>query len=91
LTFQLAGPDASRLAADRTPYLVHVLAARLDGDETTVLAASDGRLDPDTPVHDATAEFDGPPLGRYRLLGSVVLPDYNILAVTVGPRLRVVP
>ena len=57
----------------------------------SVLAAAHGRLEPGVLDYRAAVEFTAPEVGRYQLLSTVVISDYNALGVTVGPKLKVIP
>ena len=90
VTFQLSGPAADRVASDRAQYFVHVLAYDQVTRQSVVLAGSQARLHPGTLVYREAVEFAVPEVGRYQLLGTVLLSAYDSLGVTVGPRLKVV-
>ena len=55
-----------------------------------MLAAAHGRLEPGVLAYRAAVEFTAPEVGRYQLLSTVVISDYNALGVTVGPKLKVI-
>jgi hypothetical protein len=91
IDFHLAGIATDQITAGQAHYFMHVLAYGLATGETIVLTATQGHLRPGVLDYTTTIEFVTPEVGHYQLLGTVVLPDYDILGVTVGPRLKVVP
>ena len=80
-----------RSSRRRPNYYVHILAEVAASDEMAVLAAAHGRLQPGVLTYRAAVEFTPPDVGRYQLLGTVVISDYNAVGVTVGPKLKVIP
>jgi extracellular elastinolytic metalloproteinase len=88
--FRLSGAGSQVVSAGRRTYFVNILAYAITTDETTVLAASHGHLRPGVLDYTSTVEFTPPGVGRYQLLGTVVVSEHNALGVAIGPRLRVV-
>jgi hypothetical protein len=89
--FRISGGRAAQVVSRRPNYYVHILAEVAASDEMAVLAAAHGRLRPGVLTYRATVEFTPPDVGRYQLLGTVVISDYNAVGVTVGPKLKVIP
>ncbi len=79
------------MARAERPYFLHILAYLLGAEETVVLAAEQERLRPGRLECATTVEFSPPAVGRYQLLGTVVLSHCDVPGVAVGPMLRVVP
>ena len=88
--FRLSGAGAAPITAAGRSYFVNVLAYTITTDETTVLAASEGQLRPGVFEYTTTMVFAPPKIGRYQLLGTVVVAEHNSPGVAIGPRLRVV-
>ena len=91
INFQLFGLGASRAAAERMPYFVHLLAHMPASGETIVLAAIQGQLNPGQMDYSGEVDCAPPAVGRYQLLATVVLSDYNAVGAMVGPPLTVIP
>ena len=89
--FRISGGRAAQVVSRRPNYYVHILAEVAASDEMAVLAAAHGRLRPGVLTYRAAVEFTPPDVGRYQLLGTVVISDYNAVGVTVGPKLKVIP
>jgi len=89
--FRISGGRAAQVVSRRPNYYVHILAEVAASDEMAVLAAAHGRLQPGVLTYRAAVEFTPPDVGRYQLLGTVVISDYNAVGVTVGPKLKVIP
>ena len=89
--FRISGGRAAQVVSRRPNYYVHILAEVAASDEMAVLAAAHGRLQPGLLTYRAAVEFTPPDVGRYQLLGTVVISDYNAVGVTVGPKLKVIP
>jgi hypothetical protein len=89
--FRVSGTRAAQVTSERPNYFVHVLAEIAERDEMTVLAAAHGRLEAGVLGYRAALEFTPPEVGRYQLLGTVVISDYNAVGVAVGPKLKVIP
>jgi extracellular elastinolytic metalloproteinase len=91
MSFQVFGLGASRAATEQTPYFVHFLAHMPANGETIVLAAIQGQLQPGQLDYTAQVDCAPPEIGRYQLLATVVLSDYNVVGAIIGPTLKVVP
>jgi len=91
LEFHLSGLATKQVANAQATYFLHVLAYMIVSGETIVLAAMQGQLQPDRLVYTKTVDFAPPQAGRYQLLATVVLSDYNSVGAAVGPKLRVEP
>ena len=89
--FRVSGTRATQVTSERPNYFVHVLAEIAERDEMAVLAAAHGRLRPGVLAYREALEFTPPEVGRYQLLGTVVISDYNTVGVAVGPKLKVIP
>jgi len=89
--FRISGGRAAEVVSRRPNYYVHILAEVAASDEMAVLAAAHGQLRPGVLTYRAAVEFTPPDVGRYQLLGTVVISDYNAVGVTVGPKLKVIP
>jgi hypothetical protein len=89
--FRISGARAAQVVSRRPSYYVHILAEVAASDEMSVLAAAHGRLEPGVLAYRAAVEFTAPEVGRYQLLSTVVISDYNALGVTAGPKLKVIP
>jgi len=89
--FRISGARAAQVVSRQPNYYVHILAEVAASDEMAVLAAAHGRLRPGVLAYRAAVEFTPPEVGRYQLLGTVVISDYNAVGVTVGPKLKVIP
>jgi Helix-hairpin-helix domain len=89
--FRISGARASEVVSRQPNYFVHVLAEVEESDEMAVLAVAHGRLRPGLLDYRTTVEFTAPDIGRYQLLATVVISDYNAVGVTVGPKLKVIP
>ena len=91
IPFRLSGAAAATLAAHQSPYTIQVAASNLATGQTRVLAADHQQLDPELLDYMATLWFDLPEVGRYRLLGTILIPEGDIAATVPGPVLTVVP
>ena len=89
--FHLSGLATQQIANAQATYFLHVLAYMIASGETIVLAAIQGQLQPGRLVYTKAVDFAPPQAGRYQLLATVVLSDYNSVGTAVGPKLRVVP
>ncbi len=89
--FELSGPAARAVAARRSRFFVHVLACELITGQTTVLAVDQPQLRADLLVYTTTIGFVVPGVGRYQLMGIVLLPDEDVVGVRLGPILTVIP
>ena len=89
--FRISGARAAEVISRQPNYYVHILAEVAASDEMAVLAAAHGRLRPGVLTYRTAVEFTPPDVGRYQLLGTVVISDYNAVGVTVGPKLKVIP
>lgn len=91
VSFRISGERAAQVVAEEPNYFVHILAEVMASDEMTVLAAMHGSLRPGVLTYTTALEFAPPEVGSYKLLGTIVISDYNAVGVTVGPKLTVVP
>ena len=89
--FQLSGRLAQQLAGTGLPYFVQLMAWDLASGQATVLATDQSRLIAGQGTYPAALQFPMPELGRYRLVGLVLLPDKDKVGVTLGDILNVVP
>jgi hypothetical protein len=91
ISFKLTGAPAGQITAVAPYYTAEVLACELPGGRTITLAMERQRLAAHQLAYQAELEFDLPEVGRYQLIGTVLLPDGNVAGVTVGPLLTVLP
>jgi hypothetical protein len=91
ITFALTGPGADALAAAGAGYLAHVVVTSADPPWTRVAATAAGRFGPGRTAAEAALEFGLPEPGRYQLVGGVLAPPGETLALAAGPVLHVVP
>jgi len=104
IKFQLSGQADYLFKAQQSPYFVQVFACDLASGQTTVLTAEQQQLQSYTLVtaeqqplqsytlsFTATVEFGLPYVGRYQLLGTILLSDSNIVETALGPIFKVVP
>jgi subtilisin family serine protease len=86
--FSLASPSAH---PGGRSCAVHLLAHELAVGRVMVLDQQTRRLKVGQRKYAATLRFDAPGPGRYRLLATVVLPEEDVAAVTLGPTVEVPP
>ncbi|MFI7547323.1 M36 family metallopeptidase [Actinoplanes sp. NPDC049599] len=91
ITFALTGPGADALAAAGAGYLAHIVVTSADPPWTRVAATAAGRFGPGRTAAEAALEFGLPEPGRYQLVGGVLAPPGETLALAAGPVLHVVP
>lgn len=91
INFQLSGTATGRAATYSLRCFTQILACDLATSQTTVLAADQHQLRSSLPDNKTILEFALPEVGRYQLLGMVLLPDIDIVGVTLGPLLNVIP
>ena len=72
-------------------YFVQILACDLESGKATVLAADHQRLIYNLQIYTVELEFPTPEIGRYQLVGMVLLPNKDKVGVTLGDVLTVVP
>jgi hypothetical protein len=90
--FNIAGTNASALAASEAPYQVEVHLIDPDRGTTNLASCQRGRLQPDTVDYTSRQIVAIPAVGRYELQSIVfLLPPGEALAVQAGPTLRVLP
>lgn len=96
---QLSGAEASRLATERLPYFIQILACELSTGQMTVLATDKQTLDPGTMIYKPTADFAIPAVGRYQTFGVIFIsiqddnsiPDRARVDVAWGPIINIIP
>ncbi|MFC1463242.1 MAG: helix-hairpin-helix domain-containing protein [Candidatus Brachytrichaceae bacterium NZ_4S206] len=91
VAFELRGETALDLAATAAHYTIQILAHEQAGDRMITLATASGQLDFNTLAYQVEVSFPTPPLGRYRLLGLVVIAEAPAAHVQEGPLIRVAP
>ena len=89
IAIHLAGAGAHLAAADQSPYAVQVLSYELASGNITILASDQQELRPELLDYTTAIDFDVPQVGNYQLLGTVLLPNEQAAAVTLGPLLTV--
>ena len=89
--FQLSDPTGAHALIGEMPYFVQILAYNLATGLTEVLATDHQHLHAGQSACAPTVEFATPRVGRYRLLGTVLLPDGDAAGVALGPVLHIVP
>jgi hypothetical protein len=90
--FQVSGPEAERLAADRIPFRIEVHTVDLKSGASVLVASEGGKLEPQVFEYTSQQEFPLPELGRYELHAVILLllPG-EMMASHQGPTLKVVP
>jgi hypothetical protein len=88
---RLNGLGAERVAAQRLPYLAHLLAYDLGTTQTSLVHSETGRLDEGLTEYRLVISTGLPPVGRYQLLLALIVPDCDALGAASGPVLRVTP
>jgi len=91
INFKLSGVVANQSAAYPMRCFTQILACELTTGQTNVLTADQQHLHSNLSGYQATLTFPLPEVGRYQLLGMILIPDHNMAAVALGPILRVVP
>jgi hypothetical protein len=89
--FQLSDPTGAHALVDEMPYFVQILAYNLATGRTEVLATEYQCMQAGKSDYTLPAEFATPKVGRYKLLGTVLLPDGDAAGVALGPGLHIVP
>lgn len=89
--FHLSGQVAQQLAGTGLPYFVQLVACDLGSGQATLLATDQSRLTSGLVTYPVALQFPLPELGRYQLVGLVLLPDKDKVGVTLGDVLNVVP
>jgi hypothetical protein len=89
LQFQLSGAAADGELANQSACFVQLLAYEPSTGRTIVLAADRQLLTPDQQDYTVSAMFVMPDVGRYQLVGIVLLPDDGMVEVALGPSFRV--
>ena len=89
--FQLSGQLAQQLAHTGLPYFVQLMAWDLVSGQVTTLATDQSRLTSGLTTYPVALQFPLPEVGRYQLVGLVLLPDKEKVGVMLGDILNVVP
>ena len=89
--FHLSGQLAQQFAYTGLPYYVQLMAWDLVSGQATVLATDQSNLTSGLVTYPALLQFPLPELGRYRLVGLILLPDIDKVGVTLGDILNVLP
>lgn len=90
--FELSGPDAQKLAADRTKFRVELHTLPLDGREARLAGSVEPRAEPGKMDYSVSIRFPMPAVGQYELqIAVLTLPVAPTMTVFKGPTLRVVP
>lgn len=89
--FQFSGTEANEIATSPRRYFTQILACELASGQIAMLATSQQQPRSNLPDYMATLEFALPEVGRYLVLGMVMLPDDNKAGVALGPVLTVIP
>jgi hypothetical protein len=91
LDFRLSGPGAAEIAAQGHWSTIQIVACELASGDSHLLAAGQERLLPNQLDYTSTLEFVLPDDGRYQLVGTVVIPEAQLIGSTLGPVLNVIP
>ncbi len=91
ITFDLTGDDVKAVTATKSAFIVQALAREQDTGQTHMLGTADGQLCADTLMYSTAVEFDLPPVGRYQVFGTALLPQEQISGVRQGAAFKVVP
>jgi predicted flap endonuclease-1-like 5' DNA nuclease len=91
ITFDLTGDNTQAVTATESAFIVQALAREQVTGQTHVLGTADGHLCADTLMYSTTVEFDLPSVGRYQVLGTVLLPRELASGVRQGAAFKVVP
>jgi hypothetical protein len=89
--FHLSGQVAQQRASTGLPYFVQLVAWDLASGQATVLATDQSRLTASLVTVPVALQFPLPELGRYQLVGLVLLPDEDTVGVTLGDVFNVLP
>jgi hypothetical protein len=90
IDFHLSNTAAYLITASQTSYAIQVLAHDLETGGAILLASDQQPLRLESLDYSPALDFDLPALGRYQLVGMVLLPDDSAVGVTLGPMLTVV-
>lgn len=88
--FLISGSAMKESSVAQSMCFVQLLAHELSTGRTTVLAVEQQPLHQDKTNYITLVSFSMPEVGRYQLMGMVLLPDVTIVDVALGPTLRVV-
>ena len=91
LYFRLAAVPESERIFEQTACFIQLLAVEPSTGRTIVLAAERRQLFPDRHEYMISMICDLPEIGRYQLLGMVLLPEVGVVEVAFGPAFRVMP
>jgi hypothetical protein len=92
IRFRLSGAKAELLTRQRAPYRIETYAVDLKERKPALLAAKEGRLEPQTFEYTDRQTFTLPDVGRYELHSRVLLlPPGDQVGCHRGPVLNVVP
>jgi hypothetical protein len=91
LRFELSDSAGSQASLDELPCYLQILAYNLATEQAEVLASTRQRLQAGQSDYTFAVEFAAPKIGRYKLLGTVLLPDGNAVGVALGPVLHMIP
>jgi hypothetical protein len=86
---QLSGAAAYLATAHQHLYDVQILACDLATGQTSVVGTARQQLQPETLTYTANITFDLPPIGRYQIVGTVLIPDEEVVETVLGPVLTV--
>lgn len=90
--FQVSGPEADTVAADRISFRIEVHTVNLESGASNLVASKPGQLQPQTPEYISQQAFLVPEVGRYELHSIVLLlPPGEMMAYHRGPIIKVVP
>jgi len=87
----LSGQRAQPLSDTGLPYFVQLMAWNLASGQATVLATDRSRLTSGLVTYPVALQFPLPELGRYQLVGLVLLPGEDKVGVMLGNILNVLP
>lgn len=96
---QPAGADLLRLrlrfeprgALGQPEYVWEIVADELETGQRALLGREQGRLAPDGAAQEIDTVVDLPPVGRYRLSSTLLIPAHRLFIHAPGPMLRVEP
>ncbi len=90
--FQVSGPEAGRLVADRIPFCIEVHTVDLQSGASSLVASEGGKLEPQVFEYTSQQAFPLPELGRYKVYAIFhLLPPGERMAHQQGPTLTVIP
>lgn len=90
--FQILGPEAETLVAERIPYQIEAHTIDLETGDSNLVASERSQLQPDVFEYRSQQEFSIPDLGHYELQSIVLLlPPGEMMAFHQGAPFRVVP